>query len=85
MSAERDEYLSSIYYDPSHPASYSGVDKLYRVVKKEGKFPVTRKALREWLKSQETYTVHRQVRHRFPRSRVVVSGSGQQADADLKT
>ena len=83
MSAERDQYLSSIYYDPSHPASYSGLDKLYRVVKKEGKFPITRKALREWLKSQETYTLHRQVRHRFPRSRVVVSGSGQQADADL--
>ena len=83
MSTETDEYLSSIYYDPSHPASYSGVDKLYRVIKKEGKFRITRKALRQWLKSQETYTLHRQVRHRFPRSRVVVSGSGQQADADL--
>ena len=80
---ERDKYLKSVYYDPSHPASYSGVDKLYRVIKKEGKFPITRKALKNWLKTQETFTLHRQVRRNFPRSKVIVSGSGKQADADL--
>ena len=83
MSSERDKYLHSVYYNPSHPASYSGVDKLYRIIKSEGQFPITRKAIKAWLQKQETYTLHRQVRRNHPRSRVIVSGVGKQADADL--
>ena len=85
MTSERDKYLQSVYYDPSHPASYSGVDKLYRIIKSEGKFPITRKAIKAWLRKQETYTLHRQVRRHFPRSRVIVSGIGKQADGHDST
>ena len=28
------EYLEDIYFKPSHPASFSGVEKLYQTVKK---------------------------------------------------
>ena len=28
------DYLSKIYFDPQHPASYSGPRKLYNLVKK---------------------------------------------------
>jgi hypothetical protein len=27
------DYLENIYYDPQHPGSFSGVDKLYKVVR----------------------------------------------------
>lgn len=77
-----DKYLSSIYYDPRHPASYSGPSKLYRVVKTAGK-KITLHQIREWLKGQETYTLHRRVRRTFPRNRVVVAGIDDQWDADL--
>ena len=55
MVADKEEYLKSIYYDVSHPASCSGLDRLYREVKKEGWFQLTRKELKAWLKTQETY------------------------------
>ena len=77
-----DEYLTSIYYDPKQPASYAGPTKLYKVVKAAGK-KITLRQIREWLKGQETYTLHRQARRRFPRSRVIVGGLNSQADADL--
>ena len=83
MTPEEEGYLKSIYYDPDHPASYSGLDTLFRAIQKEGRFNINRKQLREWLKTQETYSLHHQVRRRFKRPQVVVSGIGKQADADL--
>ena len=83
MNSDRDHYLQLVYNDPSHPASYSGEEKLYRIIKSEGKFPITRKAIKTWLQKQETFTLHRQVQRHFPCSRVIVSGVGKQADADL--
>ena len=36
------KYLEKIYFDISHPASFSGVDKLYRTVKNEGKINLSK-------------------------------------------
>ena len=83
LTPEEEGYLSAIYYDPEHPASFSGEDKLYRAVKEEGRYRISHKKLKKWLGSQETYTLHRQARRIYPRRRVVVMGPGQQADVDL--
>ena len=37
------KYLEDIYFDPSHAGSFSGVEKLYQTVKKDGKFKIGRK------------------------------------------
>lgn len=37
-----ERYLKTIYYDSKHPAAFSGEDKLYREVRKEGKFVLGR-------------------------------------------
>ena len=83
MDAEKEAYLKSIYYYVSHPASYSGLDRLYKEVKKEGRFQLTQKELKAWLKTQETYGIQKPARRRFKRPRVMVSGIGKQADVDL--
>ena len=83
MDARRETHMKSIYYDVSHPASYLGLDSLYREVKKEERFQLTRKELKAWLKTQETYGIHKPARRRFKRPRVMVSGIGKQADVDL--
>ena len=77
-----DEYLTSIYYDPKHPGSYAGPSKLHRVTKDAGK-KITLNQIREWLKGQETYTLHRRVRRKFPRNKVIVDGIDDQWDVDL--
>ncbi|KAK3098728.1 hypothetical protein FSP39_022460 [Pinctada imbricata] len=76
-------YLENIYNDPSHPGGYAGVEKLYQVVKNEGKFKVGRERIRNFLQSQESYSLQRTVRRKFPRNRVIVGGIDRQWDIDL--
>ena len=78
-----DEYLSSVYYDPKRPGGFGGVDRLYDDVKKEGKFAISRKKLKEWLMKQDAYTLHKPMRRHFKRNRVIVGGIDQQWQMDL--
>jgi hypothetical protein len=59
-----------MYFDPSHPAGFSTLNKLHAAAKKTG---VTRRKLETWLQKQDTYTLHRPVRKRFPRNPYTVT------------
>ena len=41
--------------------------------------------MRNWLRSQETYTLHKPVRRNYPRNRVFVAGIDDQFEADLQS
>jgi transposase InsO family protein len=75
----QDQTLSKVYYTPKHAASYGGVRAVERVVK-GGK---QKKKVKPWLDEQDTYTLHKPVRYRFPRRRVIVGGLDHQWQADL--
>ena len=77
------QYLSSIYFDTTHPASYAGPSKLYNIVSKEGKFKIGRHRIHQWLQDQEAYSLTRSARRKFPRSRVIVNGIDSMWDMDL--
>jgi hypothetical protein len=68
--------MESTYYNLSAPASYGGLSKF----KPKG---YTKKEVREWLQSQDMYTLHKPTRRRFTRRRVVVYGIDHQWQADL--
>lgn len=76
-----DAYLKEIYYNPSHPGSYSGAVKLHRVAQAEGHAEISLKTIKSWLSSQDTHTLHRSVRRKF--KRVVVTGIAAQYDSDF--
>ena len=90
-----EKYLSQIYYDPESPASFGGVDSIYRAVKNEGKYEISRNKIRQWLQKQDTYkirqwlqkqdtyTLHKPVRYRFRRNRVIVGAMDDEWEADL--
>ena len=78
-----DDYLSSVYYDPKRPGGFGGAERLYKDVKKEGKFAISRKEIKEWLMKQDTYTLHKPMRRHFKRNRVIVGGIDQQWQMDL--
>ena len=63
-----DQYLSSIYFNPKHPGSYGGVDRLFNEVRKEGEYDLSRKQITEWLMKQEAYTLHKTIRRNFKRN-----------------
>lgn len=78
-----DDYLKDIYYDPANAGSFSGPDKLYRYVQKEGKYVISKYKIRKWLQSQEAYSLQRSLRRRFPRNKVITLGIDDQWDVDL--
>lgn len=78
-----DDYLASIYFNPNHTASFTGPSQLYKTIKKEGVWDISLPQIKNWLSSQDAYTLHRKVIRKFPRNRVVVSGIGSQIDFDL--
>ena len=69
-----------MYYSPGEPAAFVGVKRLVDAARAKGIKPsITRK----WLESQVPYTLHKPVRKRFKRNRVVVNGMDEQWQADL--
>ena len=78
-----DSYLSSVYYNAKRSGGYGGVNRLYDDVKKEGKFKISRKQIKEWLMKQDAYTLHKPVRRNFKRNSVIVGGIDQQWQMDL--
>ena len=76
-------YLKDIYYNPRNPASFGGVEKLYRAAIRDGRHDITRSAIEKFLEEQETYSMHRKVKNRFRRNKVLVTGKDDQWEMDL--
>ena len=83
LSLEKEQYLESIYYDPSKEGSFSSVNNLFKSVKKHGIFSISRKNIQQWLNKQEIYGLHRNARRNYPRRAVIVHSLQIQSDADL--
>ena len=83
MDQDREKYLSDLYYDTSGSGGLGGIDRLYRRVKREGKFPMTRGEVKEWLMTQDAYTLHKPARKRFPRNIYFADGIDQTWQMDL--
>ena len=71
------EDISKIYHDPSHPASFGGINKFAKATGQS-----VAKALK-WLKSQRTYTLHKPARKRYDTRPYRTKGIDYQWQADL--
>ena len=58
-----EQYLRDIYYDSD--AAYAGISTLWRKIK-DDKIDIKYSELKEWLKEQETYTLHKPTRKKYP-------------------
>ena len=70
-----DQKLEEIYYDPSKVGSFGGIDALSRAV--------DAKPVKDWLVSQETYTLHKPVRRRYKRRQTFCLGVDHLWQVDL--
>jgi len=41
-----EDYLKAVYYDPANAGNFSGPDKLYRYVRKAGKYVISKYRIR---------------------------------------
>ena len=78
-----DEYLAQVYYNPKRAGALGGVERLYRDVKKDGKYDISRAQLKKWLMKQDTYTLHKPARRHYKRNRVIVGGIDELWQMDL--
>ncbi|KAJ8036279.1 hypothetical protein HOLleu_20207 [Holothuria leucospilota] len=76
------DILRNIYYDACHPAGYRGIAEFLRHAMKR-RSNTTREDVERWLRSEDTYTLHRRVRRKYERNRVHVHGIDDQLQADL--
>lgn len=78
-----EQYLQSLYFSPDHAGSFGGVDAVYRAVKNEGKISISRNKIRDWLSTQDTYTLHKPTRKNIQRDPVLVDGIDHEWQANL--
>lgn len=71
--------INNIYYDPKHPAGFSSIEKLSNTMR--GK--MSKKDVRKWLQSQDTYTLHKPVQRKFARNKYILSNVNELWQADL--
>ena len=71
--------FANAYYDTTSPAAFTGSAR--RLAKEvEG---ATERQAREWLRGQDTYTLHKQARRRFSHESIYLEGLDYQWSADL--
>ena len=70
---------SKLYYDPAHPSAFSTAEKLRAATSGKDK----KKSVRAWLEKQDAYTLHRQMRKRFPRNPYSVTNAIDVWECDL--
>ncbi|XP_069108980.1 uncharacterized protein [Argopecten irradians] len=83
MPDDLNTYLSSIYFNLKQPGSFRSPKQLYRIVREKGQYDIGLTKIRNWLQTQDPYSLNRPVRRRFRRRKVLTGGLNQQFEADL--
>ena len=78
-----EKVLSQIYYTLKNAGSFSGPEGVFRAAKEQGVKKITMGQVKKWLQKQETYTLHKPARRRFPKNRVIFGGKDDQFQTDL--
>ena len=74
--------LKSIYFDPKNIGSFGEVNKLWREARKIHP-EISKLKVQEWLASQDSYTLFKQIRRNFLRIPITVNHVDEQWQADL--
>ena len=75
-----EQELRDIYYDPS--ADYQSAERLYQKAK-EKEIGVSRRAVRDWLKTQDTYTRYKPITRKHKYRKTYVKDLADQVQLDL--
>ena len=76
------KYLLNRYQSTTQAAAFTGIEKFYRAIRNENQHKISRKQIKEFLQSQDYYTLQKQVNRRFQRNKVVIPHAGYQIDLD---
>ena len=83
LSQDAQNYLENIYSDPKKIGSFGSIKNLYQVIKNQKRFDISLHDLKRWLKTKESYTLHKDINRKIKRNKVIVSDINQQWDMDI--
>ena len=75
-----EQKLRDIYYDPS--TGFQSAERLYQKAKDDG-LSISRRVVKEWLKTQDTYTRHKPIVRKHKFQRTFVKDLADQIQMDL--
>lgn len=73
------DILSNIYFDPAHVAGFRGEKALTESVKNQ----INKSEVKKWLQAQDSYTLHKPLRYKYPMLRYNVSNIDDLWEIDL--
>lgn len=76
----KDTILKELFYDPSLPSGFGGINSLYAAAKKYG---ISKRYVTDYLSKQKAYTLHKPVIRKFKRNKTWVPHQFFQLQADL--
>jgi transposase InsO family protein len=82
VDAPTRQKLADIYYNPTDPGAYGGVERLLRRAR-VNHLHVSREKVEAFLADQKTYSLHKPLRKTFRRNYTYASGIDKQWQADL--
>ena len=78
------DFHLDFYFDTKSPVAFTSLLDSIISRSQERRYPsLTFLQVKTWLQSKDTYTLHKPVRHNFPRNRIIVTGIDDQWQADL--
>lgn len=77
LTKKEQEKLKEVFYNIKNPGSFSGLNALRRYTS------LPTKKIVSWLEEQDTYTLHKPVRKKIKRERIIVNDIDHQWEADL--
>lgn len=77
-----DTVLNSVFYDLNSPAAFGGVVSVYNEARKRNP-EIKLSNVKDFLQKQDTYTLHKQIRRKFPRRKTVAVDIDSDWQADL--
>jgi hypothetical protein len=78
LTVEDEERIASVYFNPSKPGAYSSPAKIHKALKKR----VSIGKIKKFLQTQESYTVLKQAKRKFTKSKVISPHVDYMWDAD---
>ena len=82
QNKKSDTLLRSLYYDLNSSSAFSGKNNVYKKAKKVLPL-ITKRDVDKWFSKELAYTLHKQVRYKFPRNKTIVMSIDDQWQADL--
>ena len=82
MAGNAAEELGRLYRDPKFPGSFGGVKKFLQAIKEAG-VKASEKEVRQWMKDEDLYQLHKPSRKTFGRRPIIVQGIDHLWQGDL--